>query len=57
MFRTPEPANASGPGLLQRLLNALEWAGIGIPSPWNLLLIGYGALGPPLGLQAPYVYP
>jgi aminobenzoyl-glutamate transport protein len=30
---------------------------VGFLLTWTLLLIGYWALGLPLGLQAPYVYP
>ena len=40
--RTPEPANASRPGLLQRLLNAIEWAGNRLPDPAMLFVLALG---------------
>jgi aminobenzoyl-glutamate transport protein len=36
---TPEPAHLSRPGLLQRLLNAIEWAGNRLPDPAMLFVL------------------
>ena len=39
---TPEPATSTNPGLLQRLLNAIEWAGNRLPDPAMLFVLALG---------------